>query len=202
MSVGHHLWHSSAAGGMTMMEWRPRIRRSGGASLKRTAVAVVLGSCVTVVSFTAIVSADKPPTPQQVEFAERTSNLMLATLFAALLQEFAETTPANVEEGKHSISLIFNDRNDDMRLVGELQPLRENDVPQDSFEEAALARAMQGLNATALQKVEGKWFYRRSVAISNFHPACSMCHANFGAVDANQFVGALMLRVPMVGDNE
>jgi hypothetical protein len=32
---------------------------------------------------------------------------MLATLFAALLQEFAETTPTNVEEGKKSISLIF-----------------------------------------------------------------------------------------------
>ena len=121
----------------------------------------------------------------------------LATLFAALLQEFAETTPANVEEGKHSISLIFNDRNDDMRLVGELQPLRENDVPQDSFEQTALARAMQGADTTALQKVEGKWFYRRSVAISNFHPACSMCHANFGSVNPSQWVGALMLRVPV-----
>jgi hypothetical protein len=180
-----------------MMQWRPRIGRTSGASLKRTAVAVVLGSCVTLVAFTAVVSADKPPTTQQVQFAERASNLMLATLFAALLQEFAETTPANVEEGKHSISLIFNDRNDDMRLVGELQPLRENDVPQDSFEQTALARAMQGADTTALQKVEGKWFYRRSVAISNFHPACSMCHANFGSVNPSQWVGALMLRVPV-----
>ena len=101
---------------------------------------------------------------------------MLATLFAALLQEFAETTPANVEEGKKSISLIFNDRNEDMRLVGVLQPLRANDVPQDSFETTALVRAMQGQNYTNVQKVQGKWYYRRSVPLSNFHTACAMCH--------------------------
>lgn len=123
---------------------------------------------------------------------------MLATLFAALLQEFAETTPANVEEGKHSISLIFDDRNESMRLVGELQPLRDSDVAQDPFEVAALERAMQGQNFTVVEKVEGKWAYRRSVALSNFHPACGMCHANFGPVNPSQWVGALMLRVPVV----
>ena len=122
---------------------------------------------------------------------------MLATLFAALLQEFAETTPANVEEGKKSISLIFNDRNEDMRLVGVLQPFRANDVPQDAFETTALARAMQGENYTDVQKFQGKWYYRRSVALSNFHPACAMCHTNFGPVNATHWVGALMLRVPV-----
>src|SRR5688572_9592240 len=35
---------------------------------------------------------------------------------------------ANVEEGKHSISLIFHDRNENMRLVGMVQPRRENDL--------------------------------------------------------------------------
>lgn len=164
------------------------------ARLKRASAPVLLG--VLLVS-TAAVRADVPPTTAQVEFAQRTSNLMLATLFAALLQEFAETTPANVEEGKQSISLIFNDRNDDMRLVGTFDPLRDNDVPQDPFESTALDRALQGQNYDAVAKFEGKWYYRRSVAISNFHPACSMCHPNFGPVNATQWVGALMLRVPV-----
>ena len=115
-----------------------------------------------------------------------------------LLQEFAETTPANVEEGKHSISLIFHDRNESMRLVGEQEPIRENDVPQDRFEATALERAMEGQAYAAVQKVQGKWAYRRSVPLSNFHAACSMCHANFGPVDATRWVGALMLQVPVV----
>ena len=167
-----------------------------GASVKRAFAAVIVGCFAAGLSFTVIARADDPPDPQQVQFAQRTSDLMLATLFAALLQEFAETTPANVEEGKQSISLIFNDRNEDMRLVGELQPLRDNDVPQDSFEVTALERAMQGQSFSDVQKVDGKWFYRRSVALSNFHPACAMCHTNFGPVDTTQWVGALMLRVP------
>jgi hypothetical protein len=171
--------------------------------VKRVLAAVILGcGCAVFVSFDTIMRAETPPNPQQVQFAQRTSDLMLATLFAALLQEFSETTPANVEEGKKSISLIFNDRNDDMRLVGELQPLRANDVPQDSFEATALDRALQGENFTAVEKVEGKWFYRRSVALSNFHPACVMCHANFGPLDATQWVGALMLRVPVADDKQ
>jgi hypothetical protein len=160
--------------------------------------AVVLGYALTFAWSMTIVRADAPPTQQQIAFAQRSSDLMLATLFAALLQEFAETTPANVEEGKHSISLIFDDRNDSMRLVGELQPLRDSDLPDDTFEVTALARAMDGQAYTAVEKVNGKWAYRRSVPLSNFHPACSMCHPNFGPVDAAQWVGALMLRVPVV----
>lgn len=167
-------------------------------NVTRAFVAAALGySLVFAWSITAV-RADAPPTQQQIEFAQRSSDLMLNTLFAALLQEFAETTPANVEEGKHSISLIFHDRNDSMRLVGEQQPLRDNDVPQDPFEVIALERAMQGQSHTAVEKVEGKWAYRRSVALSNFHTACAMCHANFGPVNAAQWVGALMLQVPVV----
>jgi len=158
---------------------------------------VILGCFVTVVYFTALARAEAPPTPEQVQFAQRTSDLMLATLFAALLQEFAETTPANVEEGKKSISLIFNDRNEDMRLVGVLHPLRGNDVPQDPFEATALDHAMQGESFSAVEKVQGSWVYRRSVALSNFHPACAMCHENFGPVDTSRWIGALILRVPV-----
>ena len=157
---------------------------------------MVLGCLGLLGSFVRTAQADGPPDPAQVEAAQKTSDLLLATLFAALTQEFAETTPANVEQGKKSISLIFNDRNDDMRLVGVLQPLQSNDTPQDSFEAMALARAMQGENYTDVQRVQGKWYYRRSVALSNFHPACTMCHTNFGPVNATQWVGALMLRVP------
>ena len=166
--------------------------------MTRAFLAVALGYGVAFASLVTTVRADSAPTQAQVAFAERASDLMLQTLFAALLQEFAETTPANVEEGKHSISLIFHDRNDNMRLVGELEPLRDNDVPQDRFEESALERAMQGLPTVAVEKVEGKWAYRRSVPLSNFHPACGMCHANFGPVNAAQWVGALMLQVPVV----
>ena len=162
------------------------------------AFGVALLACfATLLSTDTVALADNRPNQQQVQFAQRTSDLMLATLFAALLQEFAETTPANVEEGKKSISLIFNDRNDDMRLVGTFRPLRSNDVPQDSFESTALARALHGENYTDVQKSEGKWYYRRSVALSNFHPACAMCHTNFGPVNTAQWVGALMLRVPL-----
>jgi len=166
--------------------------------MKRAFVAAALGYCVTFTWLVTAVRADTAPSQAQIEFARRSSDLMLATLFAALLQEFAETTPANVEEGKHSISLIFHDRNENMRLVGELEPIRDNDVPQDPFEVTALERAMTGEPSVTVEKVEGKWAYRRSVPLSNFHPACSMCHANFGPVDATEWVGALMLRVPVV----
>ena len=56
---------------------------------------------------------------------------------------------------------------------------------------------MQGENYTSVEKANGKWAYRRSVALSNFHPACAMCHTNFGPMDGTQWVGALMLRVPV-----
>src|SRR5205814_4973380 len=78
--------------------------------------------------------ASGPPSDGQVAFAQRTSDLLLATVFAALTQEFDETRPDNVEEGKRSISLVFNDRNEDMRLVGTFGPLQENDRPRDAFE--------------------------------------------------------------------
>jgi hypothetical protein len=187
-----------------MIRARKPLPQRGGTIGKRSFVfaAIVPGCIATLLCFTAVAPADSPPDPQQVQFAQRTSDLMLATLVAALLQEFAETTPANVEEGKKSISLIFNDRNEDMRLVGTLQPLRANDVPQDSFETTALGRALKGENYTDVQKVQGKWYYRRSAPLSNFHPACTMCHANFGSVNTKQWVGALMLRVPVTDRNK
>jgi hypothetical protein len=61
-------------------------------------------------------------------------------------------SPRHVAEGKHSISLIFNDRNESMRLAGMQQPLRDDDLPQDLFETTALERAMRGENFTAVDK--------------------------------------------------
>jgi hypothetical protein len=163
---------------------------------RRYAFGAALAACCLTLFIGTSVQADQPPTQQEISSAQKTSDLMLQTLFAALSQEFAETRPDNVEEGKKSISLIFNDHNQDMRLVGTQQPLRPNDVPQDPFEMLALQRAMTGQDYTEVSKDQGKWYYRRSIALSNFHPACGMCHTNFGPVNSQQWVGALMLRVP------
>ncbi len=138
------------------------------------------------------------PTNQQIAFAQRTSDLMLNTLFAALTQEFNETTSENVAEGSHSISLIFNDKNKDMRLVGTVQPLRKSDRPSDDFERRADALAMSaGQPLTAVERMDEKWFYRRSIPLSNFRMECSKCHVNYPVGPTADRVGALMLRVPI-----
>src|SRR5687767_13161189 len=54
---------------------------------------VILGAVVTLLSLRGKAHADSPPSPQQIQFAQDTSELMLKTLIAALLQEFEETTP-------------------------------------------------------------------------------------------------------------
>lgn len=168
--------------------------------MNRLAACALLGAGIAgVLCVGGVAMADDQPSAQMVASAQKTSELMLATVFAALGQEFAETTPENVPEGKKSISLIFNDKNKDMRLVGVLNPLQSGNVPQDAFETTALAMAMNGENYTSLQRVDGRWYYRRSTAVSNFHASCSMCHSNFGPVNPAQWTGALMLRVPVGG---
>jgi hypothetical protein len=150
------------------------------------------------VGFTTIARGyDYPLASAKVEFAKQTSDLMLNTLFAALTQEFNETTPSNVEQGNHSISLIFNDQNKDMRLVGTVGPLRESDRPSDSFERQANLLAMTGEPYTSTQRVDGKWYYRRSVPLSNFRAECALCHVNYPAGPTPDRVGALMLRIPI-----
>lgn len=168
---------------------------------------VLLAGLVAGLGATAVAYASddtSPPSSEQIAFAQRTSDLMLNELLAALLQEFSETSPANVEEGKQAISLVFNDANRDMRLVGVLAPLLggKNDRPSDSFERAALDLALTGQPYTAIQRVGDRWYYRRSFALSNFHPSCVMCHTNFGPVNPHQWVGALMLRVPINTDTD
>jgi hypothetical protein len=144
--------------------------------------------------------SDNPPPTEQITFAQQTSDLMLNTLFAALTQEFDETTVDNVEQGKQSISLIFNDRNKDMRLVGTVGPLQENNRPRDNFERQANDLAMAGQAYTSVQRVENQWYYRRSIPLSNFRAECALCHTNFPAGPTSDWVGALMLRVPIIED--
>lgn len=138
-----------------------------------------------------------PPSGEQVASAQRTSDLMLATLFAALTKEFDETTVENAAEGKRSISLVFNDHNEDMRLVGAHEPIQENNLPSDAFERKAHKFALMGKAYTDVERVNDQWYYRRSVPLSNFRVECSYCHTNFPAGPTPDWTGALMLRVPI-----
>ena len=83
--------------------------------MKRVIVVVVL---LTVVGVAGFGHTDNFPSQGDVASARKTSDLLHNELFAALIQEFNETTTANVEEGKQAISLIFNNSNKDLRLVG------------------------------------------------------------------------------------
>jgi hypothetical protein len=155
---------------------------------------------------TAMASADvRPPSNADIAFAQQVSDLLLNELLAALFQEFNETTPANVEHGKQAISIIFNNDNKDIRLIGTFEPLGgSNNLPGRGFEQAALESALSGTPQTAVENAGNRWFYRRSIPLSNtFHANCVLCHANFTPeffADTNnpgQWVGALVLRVPI-----
>lgn len=151
-------------------------------------------------------ASDTAPSPESVAFATEVSDLMLNELVAALFTEFDETTPANVAHGKQAISLIFNDLNRNMRLIGTFGPLQggSNNRPADRFETAAMRAALTGQAFTDVQQVNDRWYYRRSVPLSNtFHAACVLCHPNFTSElfertnNPGQWVGALVLAVPI-----
>ena len=172
----------------------------------RLAVRGAIALCITGLGLglTAHATGDDRPSSRQIAFAQEVSDLMVNELVAALFQEFEETTPQNVEHGKQAISLIFNDLNRDMRLIGVFGPLQGggNDRPSDSFERTALNRALTGTAHTSVQKVNDRWYYRRSVPLSNtMHQACVMCHSNFTSElfedNPGQWVGALVVGVPI-----
>src|SRR5436190_21241344 len=86
---------------------------------------IVTACCLASLSFAGVVSAhDESPSPKKIAFAQEVSDLMVNELVAALFQEFNETTPENVPHGKQAISLIFNDLNRDMPLIGTFGPLQ------------------------------------------------------------------------------
>jgi hypothetical protein len=151
---------------------------------------------------------DDPPSSTEIAFAQQVSDLLVNELVAALFTEFDETTPANVPHGKQAISLIFNDLNRNMRLVGTFAPLLggRNNRAAGRFERHALELALTGQPHTAVERENETWFYRRSVPLSNtLHANCVLCHANFTPEffertnNPGQWVGALMLAVP-IGD--
>lgn len=172
---------------------------------------IVSGAAVLAIAATLGVTAagrgfDRAPSPESVAFATEVSDLMVNEIVAALFTEFNETTPANVEHGKQAISLIFNDLNRNMRLIGTFGPLQggSNNRPADRFETAAMGAALTGKAVTDVQQVDDRWYYRRSVPLSNtFHTACVQCHANFTGEffdrtnNPGQWVGALVLAVPI-----
>jgi hypothetical protein len=150
-------------------------------------------------------SHDDRPSPEEEAFARTTSNLLHNELFAALLTEFGETTPDNVEQGKQAISLIFNNANRDIRLIGIFPPLVGgiNNIPSDSFERRSMAAALKGLENDSVERVGDRWYVRRSFPLSNtFHSSCVMCHSNFANLtNPGQWVGALTIRVPIREDD-
>ncbi|MEZ4298819.1 MAG: hypothetical protein R3B70_27965 [Polyangiaceae bacterium] len=163
-----------------------------------------LGCLIVAVGLSAFGAAhadsSAPPSEEEIALAEETCDLMTNTVVAALLQEIDETTPDNAAQGSRSISLIFNDRNHDIRLVGTVDPVSDNDYPEDGFEALALGNAMTGAPTESVERVEGKWMLRRSIPLSNFASQCAMCHQSFAGMGANEWVGALMLRVPIEAD--
>ena len=171
---------------------------------------IALVTLLTAAGLTGLGYTYDSPSNEAIAFAKTTNDLMLNELKAALFQEFNETTSANVEHGKQAISLIFNDANRDMRLIGNFSPLLGgyNDLPSDSFEQQALARSLQGENAWSVERQGNRWYYRSSLALSNtFHQACVLCHTNFTPQffqqtnNPGQWVGALTLRVPIKNDH-
>jgi len=165
---------------------------------KRQLLIAIFGCVLFLTSIGAeSVLARRAPTEAQVAFAKETADLLQAELFAALLQEFSETTPENVRQGSLAISLIFDDCHKNFRLIGRNRPLRRNDIPQDRFERRSLQLALQGESNEVVQTIRGRSFFRRSVPLANFDPSCVLCHTNFGPVDPEDYVGALTLRVPV-----
>src|SRR5215211_3199466 len=116
----------------------------GHLKVKRAAALVILIAVAAIVAFGRV--NNDPPTDAEKEVAVQTANLLQNEVFAALLQEFGETTPENVELGKQAVSLIFHDANRDIRLIGNFQPLLggNNNIPSDPFEQESLALALQG----------------------------------------------------------
>ena len=171
--------------------------------VKLTNFAIAVASFIIGVGAVAIARADNQrPTEANIEYAKGIAQLLQNEMIAALLQEFNETTAANAAQGKVAIGLIFNDANPAIRLIGNLSPLDPDNVPRDSFERTALFNAVN-LNGTPFEAIEqsqdedNNRFYRRSIPLSNFHPACVICHTNFGPQNASEWVGALTLRVPI-----
>ncbi|MGE0402725.1 MAG: hypothetical protein AB7T06_38835 [Kofleriaceae bacterium] len=134
------------------------------------------------------------PSAAEEAFGSDVADAMIDRLVALLFREFAVTTPDNAEVGSAAISNIFHDDNKLMRLVGDVGPLQNSNRPRDSFERDALAAAKLGNNFERTERVNGRWWVRKSLAVSTeFSTSCVHCHSNFVGL-SNPWVGALMVR--------
>ena len=170
--------------------------------MKITSVGIAVASLIVGMAAIPFARGDQRPTQTQIDFAKGTAQLLQNEMIAALLKEFDETTTANAEQGKIAISLIFDNQNPAIRLIGTMSPLDPANAPRDKFETTALFNAVnqKGTPYEAVEQSQdgnNNWFYRRSIPLSNFHPACVTCHISFGPQNSNEWVGALTLRVPI-----
>ena len=158
--------------------------------------AVSLAACMDPAdtSSTQQASTSHPPDPANEAFASGVADAMVDRLVALLFREFAVTTAENAPTGTEAISNVFFDGNYTMRLVGDVEPLQDNNNPQDDFERDALAAAKAGSNFSRTERVNGDWWVRKSIAVSTeFSTSCVHCHPNFATV-SNPWVGALRVR--------
>lgn len=134
------------------------------------------------------------PDPDDEMFAAAVADAMIDRIVALLFREFEVTTPENAAVGTEAISNIFHNDNDLMRLVGDVGPLQRSNRPQDRFERDALEAAKLGQNFSRTERVNGRWWVRKSIAVATtFSTSCVHCHSNFDGL-ANPWVGALMVR--------
>jgi len=170
--------------------------------MKVTGFGIAVASIIVGTAAVPLARGDQRPTQAKIDFAKGAAQLLQNEMIAALLQEFNETTTANAEQGKIAISLIFDNANRAIRLIGTMSPLDPANAPRDAFETTALFNAVnqKGTPYEAVEQSQdgnNAWFYRRSIPLSNFHPACVTCHISFGPQNPNEWVGALTLRVPI-----
>jgi hypothetical protein len=138
--------------------------------------------------------AKHAPNPDDVAFANAVADTMITRIVALLFNEFENTTAENAPVGTVAISNIFHNGNPLMRLVGDVGPLQNSNRPRDDFERDALAAAKLGNNFSRTERVQGRWWVRKSIAVATtFSPSCVHCHPNFEDV-TNPWVGALMVR--------
>ena len=144
---------------------------------------------------TVVAEKHHPPNPADVAFASDVADAMVDRIVALLFREFEVTTPDNAAVGTAAISNVFHNDNPTMRLVGDVGPLQHSNFPDDDFEEDALEQAKLGNNFSRTERHHGKWYVRKSIAVStDFSPSCVHCHSNFDDLD-NPWVGALMVKV-------
>ena len=138
-----------------------------------------------------------PPPQSAIDAAEEASEVLIGSLLAGIVNLVGATDASNVDEASQALSVTFDDWNQNIRLVGELAPLSENNRPMDEFEMSALTDALNGQPATSVERVRGRWFYRSAVPLANFVAQCALCHTNYGAPSDTDYTGALMVRVPI-----